>query len=243
MNAIIDAAINRARTSLLVLAMIVTAGLAARFAIPIASQPDIQVPFFVVTLIHEGISPEDAERLLVMPTEIELRAVEGVKELTSYASEGAGTVMVEFEAEYDLDQALMDVREAVDRARPEMPNTAEEPIVQETSFVEYPILQVNLVGDTVPERLLYNLAIDLRDAIETVPSVLKAQIQGHREELLEAVIDPNELETYQISNEELISTIIRNNRLIPAGSIDTGEGRFAVKVPSVIEEARDIFDL
>ena len=91
MNAIIDAAINRARTSLLVLAMIVTAGLVARFAIPIASQPDIQVPFFVVTLIHEGISPEDAERLLVMPTEIELRAVEGVKELTSYASEGAGT--------------------------------------------------------------------------------------------------------------------------------------------------------
>ncbi len=243
MNAFIDAAINRSRTSLLILAMIVAAGLVARSAIPVASQPDVQVPFFVVTIIHEGISPEDAERLLIMPTEIELRGVEGVKEFTSYASEGAGTVMVEFEAEYDLDQALLDVREAVDRARPEMPSTAEEPFVQETSFIEYPILQINLVGEDVPERVLYNLAIDLRDAIETVPEVLKAPIQGHREELLEAVIDPNQLETYQISNEELINTIVRNNRLIPAGSIDTGEGRFAVKVPSVIEEARDIFDL
>ncbi len=243
MNAFIDAAINRSRTSLLILAMIVAAGLAARSAIPVASQPDVQVPFFVITIIHEGISPEDAERLLIMPTEIELRGVEGVKEFTSYASEGAGTVMVEFEAEYDLDQALLDVREAVDRARPEMPSSAEEPFVQETSFIEYPILQINLVGENVPERVLYNLAIDLRDAIEGVPSVLKAPIQGHREEVLEAVIDPNQLETYQISNEELINTIVRNNRLIPAGSIDTGEGRFAVKVPSVIEEARDIFDL
>ena len=95
MNAFIDAAINRSRTSLLILAMIVAAGLVARSAIPVASQPDVQVPFFVVTIIHEGISPEDAERLLIMPTEIELRGVEGVKEFTSYASEGAGTVMVE----------------------------------------------------------------------------------------------------------------------------------------------------
>jgi multidrug efflux pump len=72
---------------------------------------------------------------------------------------------------------------------------------------------------------------------------LAARLQGHREELLEAVIDPAALEAYAISNEELISTIVRNNRLIPAGSIDTGEGRFSVKVPSVIEEARDVFDL
>ncbi len=243
MNSIIDAAINRSRTTLLLMFMVVLAGLIARAAIPIASEPHIEVPFFAVTIFHEGISPEDSERLLVLPMEIELRKVEGVKELTSYASEGSATLLVEFDADYDLDQALVDVREAVDRAKVELPGTAEEPFVQEQTTEDFPIIQVNLVGDDVPERVLYNLAIELRDDIESVPGVLEAELQGNREEQLEAIIDPNALEAYQVSNEELINTIIRNNRLIPAGSIDTGVGRFSVKVPSVIEEARDIFDL
>ena len=243
MTNLIDAAINRTRTTLLLMFMVVLAGLLARSAIPIASEPHIEVPFFYVGIVHEGISPEDSERLLVMPMEIELRKVEGVKELTAYASEGSASLLVEFDADYDLDQALLDVREAVDRARVELPSTAEEPFVMEESTEDFPIIQVNLVGEDVPERVLYNLAIDLRDDIEAIPDVLDAQMQGHREEQLEAVIDPGALEAYQISNEELINTIVRNNRLIPAGSIDNGVGRFAVKVPSVIEQARDIFDL
>ncbi len=243
MNALIDAAITRTRTTLLVMFMVVVAGLAARSAIPIAADPHIEVPFFFVGIVHEGIAPEDAERLLVMPMEIELRKVEGVKEISAYASEGSANILVEFDADYDLDQALLDVREAVDRAKPELPSTAEEPIIQEETTEDFPVLQVNLVGEDVPERVLYNVAIELRDDIEAIPAVLEAELQGHREEVLEAIIDPSALEAYRISSDELIETITRNNRLIPAGSIDTGEGRFSVKVPSIIEEAQDLFDL
>jgi multidrug efflux pump len=243
MNALIDAAINRTRTTLLLMLMVVIAGSFARWSIPIASDPHVEVPLFFITVVHEGISPEDAERLLVMPMEIEMRKVEGVEEISAYASEGSANLLVEFDADYDLNQALLDVREAVDRAKPELPSTAEEPVVQEQSADDFPIIQVNLVGEGVPERMIYNLAIEMRDDIEAIPSVLEAELQGHREELLEAIIDPNALEAYRISNEELISTIVRNNRLIPAGSLDTGQGRFAVKVPSIIEEAKDIFDL
>ena len=243
MNAIIDAAIYRYKTTLLTLAMIVIAGLIARAAIPVANEPDIRVPFFIVTVIHEGISPEDAERLLVMPLEIELRNVEGIDELVSYASEGAATVAIEFDADYDLDRARQDVREAVDSAKPEMPSTIEEPIISETTTDDFPVVRVNLIGADVPERLLYDLAVELKDLLETIPHVLDAEMQGHREEVLEAVIDPSALETYRISNDELIATMMRNNRLIPAGSLDTGRGRFSVKVPSIIEESRDLFDL
>ncbi len=243
MNTIIDAAINRCKTTLMVMAMVVIAGLFARNAIPVANEPNIQVPLFVVTVIHEGIAPEDAERLLAMPLEIELRNVEGIEEFTSYASEGSASVVVEFDANFDLNRALLDVREAVDRAKPEMPSTIEEPIIRETTTEDFPILQVNLVGGNAPERVLYDLAVELKDAIETIPDVLDVEMQGHREEVLEAVIDPNALEAYRISNDELLNTIVRNNRLIPAGSLDTGRGRFSVKVPSVIEEAQDVFDL
>ncbi|NOX48986.1 MAG: efflux RND transporter permease subunit [Gammaproteobacteria bacterium] len=242
MYAFIDAAIARSRTTMLIMFMVVLAGLIARSVIPVANEPDIDIPFFIITVVHEGIAPEDAERLLVLPLEIEMRNVEGIEEMTSFASEGAATLMVEFDADHDLNKALIDTREAVDRAKAEFPSTAEEPIVQEASIEDFPILQINIVGD-VPERMLYNIALDLREVIETIPDVLDADMFGHREELLEAIIDPNQLEAYEISSEQLINTIVRNNRLIPAGSLDTGEGRFAVKIPSIIEQASDVFQL
>lgn len=243
MNALVDAAVNRTRTTLLLMLMVLIAGIASMRAISIEADPYIQVPFFQVQIFHEGISPEDAERLLVMPMEIELRSVEGVEELTSYATENFGMVFVEFDADYDIDAALIDVRDAVDRAKAELPSTAEEPIIREETTADFPILQVNLVGDDVPERVLYDIALDLRNEIESLPTVLDAELQGHREEVLEIIIDPVALEYYQISGEELITTLARNNRLVPAGSIDTGEGRFSVKVPSVIETASDLFEL
>ena len=132
---------------------------------------------------------------------------------------------------------------SVKAGRAEIPSTAEEPIVQEETANDFPIIQINLLGDDVPERVLYNTAVQLRDDIEAIPQVLSADLNGQREEVLEALIDPAALESYQISNEQLWTNIVNNNRLIPAGALDTGQGRFAVKVPSVIEEARDIFDI
>ena len=243
MNALIDAAVTRTRTTLLMMAMVLIAGLIGLNSISIEAEPTIEVPFFAVMIYHEGISPEDSERLLVMPMERELRSVEGVRELTAYASEGSANLMVEFDAMFDLDEALVDLREAVDRAKPELPSTAEEPIIQEQTASEYPILQINFVAEDVPERTLYNIALDIRNEIEALPEVLEVQMQGHREEVLEVIIDPAALEAYQLSAEDLINMIVRNNRLIPAGAIDTGEGRFSVKVPSVIETARDVYDL
>ncbi len=238
----LEAIISRSRTTLLLMFMIILAGGIARVSIPVEGDPEIDVPLFVITVIHEGISPEDAERLLLIPLEIELRQVEGVEEINAFGSENAGTVIVEFDADYDLDQALVDTREAVDRAKAEFPQDAEEPIVQEASTSDFPIIQVSLVGD-VPERMLYNLALDLRDLIEAEDGILSADLSGQREELMEVVINPEDMETYQLAADQLISSISRNNRLIPAGSLDNGEGRFSIKVPSLIENPLDVLDL
>ena len=242
-NPLIDAAVQRSRTTLLLMMMVVFAGVAARIAIPIESSPNIEVPVFMVSVPHEGISPEDAERLLVKPLEVEMRTVEGVEEVRAYAYQGMARMSVEFDADYDLDEALNDVRAAVDRAKPWFPTSAEEPFILEMSASGFAIIQVNLVGDGVRERVIYNLAQELRDDIKALPDVLEVQLQGEREELLEVVIDPAAMETYEVGSEQLFNTVVRNNRLIAAGSLDTGAGRMAVKVPSVIEHAADIVDL
>ena len=245
-NFIIEAAVDRPHATLAVMALLLLAGVGSRIAIPIESEPNIDVPYFMVSVAHEGISPEDAARLLLKPLESELRIIGGVDEVRALAYEGSVRVLVEFDASHDLEEALADVREAVDRAKPNFPVTADEPVVLEQSASDFPIIQVNLVGGSeggVSERVVFNLAQDLKDAIEALPTILEAEMQGHREELLEVVIKPAVLESYQVSTEQLITTVIRNNRLIPAGSLDTGSGRVAVKVPGLIKTAEDLREL
>jgi len=239
----IASCIDRSRTILSLMAVIVCAGAVAYLSIPVESNPDVSVPIIVVTVPHEGISPEDAERLLARPLELELKTIVGVEEINSYSSEGAATVVVEFDYSFNANQALLDVREAVDKAKAKMPGSAEEPIINEVSAGDFPIITVSLGGSGVPDRVLYRLARELKDELEGLPEILEAKLNGEREELLEAVIDPAQLEAYGISNDQLIQAVARNNRLIAAGAVDTGRGSFSVKIPSLIESAEDVLSI
>jgi multidrug efflux pump len=192
-----------------------------------------------VNILHEGISPEDAERLLIRPMETELRSLEGLDELRATASEGSAVLILEFDAGFDADRALSDVREKVDLARAELPSDTEEPLVQEVSMSMFPVLVVNLHGN-VSERALVSIARALRDEIETLPGVLDAAIGGEREELLEVIVDPVALEAYQLDYEQIINSVTRNNRLVAAGVLDSGQGRFGVKIPGVFEGFEDL---
>lgn len=242
MNALISAFINRPRPVILILALLIVAGITSYISIPKEAQPDIDIPQIYVNIIHEGISPEDAERLLLRPMETELRSIEGLKELRSTGSEGSGVIILEFDAGFDADQALSDVREKVDLARNELPGDSEEPFVQEINTSLFPVITVMLHGD-IPERALVTIGRRLRDALEGIPGVLSADIGGDREELLEVIVDPVALESYNLNYADLISYVSRNNRLVAAGALDSGEGRFAIKVPGVIEDLQDILTL
>jgi len=242
MNALIEAVVSRPRPVLLVLALLIIAGISSYITIPKEAQPDIVIPQMYVNIVHEGISPEDAERLLIRPMESELRTLEGLKEIRATASEGVAVLNLEFDAGFDSDQALSDVREKVDLARAELPQDSEEPFVQEISVSMFPVLVVNLHGD-VPERTLLRLAQQLRDEFETLPGVLEVQIGGEREELLEVIVDPIALETYQLGYEDILNYVSRNNRLVAAGILDSGQGRFSVKIPGVFETFEDLQSL
>ena len=242
MNAIIDAAIRRSRTVLSVMALIIGAGLVSYLTIPKESSPDIPIPILYVLMGHEGISPEDAERLLARPMEQALRGIEGVREMRTTASEGRASVLLEFDAGFDANQALLEVREKVDETKPELPEDSDEPTVHEVNIGLFPVLVVTLAGE-LPERALFAIARDLEEELEALPGVLEADIAGDREELLEIVIDPGRLQSYGISEIELFEAVARNNRLVAAGALDTGRGNFAVKVPGLFDEASDILGL
>ena len=239
---IIDAAINRSRTVIATLVLILVAGVFAFVTIPKESSPDINIPIIYVSITHEGISPEDAERLLIRPMEEELRSIEGVKEMRSTGYEGGAYVILEFEAGFDADLAMTDVREEVDLARPELPDDSDEPTVHEINLSLFPVIVITLSGP-VPERTLLRLANDLKDEIEGIPSVLEAKLAGDREETVEIIIDPIKIESYRLSTREVLDFVQRSNRLIAAGAMDTGAGRFTIKVPGLFESVSDILDM
>jgi len=239
---LIESAINRSRTVIAVLVLLFISGTVTYITIPKEAEPDVDIPFIFVSTFLEGISPEDAERLIVRPFEEELRSIEGVKEMSANAFEGGGNVILEFTAGFDADRAVQNVREAVDRAETQLPAEAEEPVVTEINTSIFPVIVITLSGD-VPERALVRLARNLRDKIETVPSVLDITISGDREEVVEIVVDPLLVESYGLNGAEIAAFLSRSNRLVAAGNLDTGQGRFAIKVPGLFETAADVFNM
>ncbi len=239
MSTLIDYAISHARLTIATLAFLLCAGLVAYVTIPKESEPDVKIPMIYVQLSQRGISPEDAERLLLRPVETQLKSIGRVKEMRSTAYEGGGYVVLEFEAGFDSKSALADVRAKVDTAKHDLPRDVDEPQVLEVNLSLYPVLVVGLSGD-VPERTLLRVARAAKNAIEQAPGVLSAELRGARDEAVEVIVDPNLLMSYGVSLDTLGSMTASFNTLIAAGAIEGESGRFAVKVPSLFEKPQDV---
>src|SRR5258708_5128041 len=164
MSKLIDYAISHARLTIALLTFLLLAGFIAYVTIPKEAEPDVRIPIIFVQLSQRGISPEDAERLLLRPVETQLKSVANVKEMRSTAYEGGGYVLLEFEAGFDSKAALADVRAKVDQAKRDLPTDADEPSVQEVNLSLYPVRVVALSRD-VPARTVLQIARCARTAI------------------------------------------------------------------------------
>ena len=242
MNALIDAAFSRSRVVVLLLIATLAVGAFAYTSIPKEANPDIPLPLVYVSTGLDGISPTDAERLLIEPLESEFGAISGLDSMESHASEGFASVQLEFLPGGDIDEALDKVREAADRAEGDLPDDAYDITITEINTALFPIITVILSGP-VPERTLNEIADDVQEAVEGLPGVLEVDVGGQRDEFLEVLIDPTVFQTYNLSFEEVIGQIQRNNQLIAAGAIESGAGRVVLKVPGLIEDLDDVLSM
>ena len=241
-GALIDGAIKRRKVVIGVTLIAAIFGLFAYLAMPRESYPDIDLPYLSVIVPYPGVSPEDAERLLVKPMEVELQTIQGIKRMNSVARQNAAIVTIEFDADFDKDKALADVRAKIDLARGKFPPDAEEPIINERNASGQPIIGIILSG-AAPERELYRATRALKERLERTPGVLEVFMSGGREEMLEVTIDPLRMEAYNVTTSEIAQVIGRNNQLVPAGNLQSGSGTFSVKVPGVVERPEDILAL
>ncbi|MDB4184322.1 efflux RND transporter permease subunit, partial [Alphaproteobacteria bacterium] len=229
------------RTTISILIFILISGSLVFNNIPKESNPDVSLPYIYVSMNLTGIAPEDAEKLLIKPIEEEVKNIEGKKELKSTSYQNGGNVLLEFESGFDSDQALIDTREKVDRVKSDLPSDADEPKVSEVNLSLFPILVVSVSGE-VSDFLLKKISNDLKDKIGSLPNVLEVNIGGEREEQLEIIIDQNKIESYGLNLNDILGFVKSNNQIVSAGSIDTGDGRFVVKIPGLYENLNDVFN-
>ena len=235
--------IDNFRTTLSLFVIVIIAGAYAYKNMPVESTPSVDIPYISILVTLDGVSPEDGVRLLIKPSEVELRNINGVKEMTARALENYIQIVVEFDGNINIDNALNDVRAAMTRARAEFPDAAKEPLIRELTSDQFPTIAVGLVSEGATERTIFNYSQELKRKIQTLPNVLRAEVMGAREEVLEVLINGSELQSYNINSQDLINAVRNNNLLVPAGEIDTGKGRFSVKLPGLIESYHDLYNL
>ena len=242
MTGLVDWAAARARMVIAFIVLSILAGTLAYVSLPKEGEPDIEIPALFVSVPFPGVTAQDSEKLLVKVMETELSDLDGLKEMTGTAAENYAGVALEFEFGWDKTKIMADVRDAMSAAEAKFPDGYEKYSINEINFSEFPIIVVNLSG-AVPERTMARIAKDLQDRLEGLEPVLEAGIAGNRDEMVEVVIDPLRLESYNVTAGELINVVRNNNQLIAAGEVESASGTFAVKIPSSFDEARDIYDL
>ncbi len=224
---------------------IVVIGTASYLAMPREYFPDVKVPVVNVTTVLTGANPTDVETSITIPLETELDGVEGLEEMKSSSSTDLSVISLKFDPEVDTEVALARVRDAVDKAKGELPPDADEPVVKEFSFSgDVPVMVLNLVGpDDVALSQLKELAERIEDELKRIPGVLDVRIRGGRERQVRIEVDPDRLRYYGVTAREVEAVLRGTNRNVSAGEAEGDTTRIIMRVPGEFRSPAEIFGL
>ena len=202
--------------------------------------PDIVIPTVLVQTVYPGNPPLDMENLVTRPIEKELEVITGVKEVSSTSSQDVSSIVVEFNTGIDIKQAVLDVKDAVDNAKSELPDDLPaDPMVIDIDFAEFPIIYINLSGDYSLNELK-KYAEFLEDEIETFSEISKVEIKGLNEREFSINVDPFKMEMLQISFGDIESAIGFENVSMAAGQFKEGEFRRSIRIIGEFENVAEM---
>jgi multidrug efflux pump len=224
--------------SMLVIALPIVAGIFAYRALPKEGEPEISAPVAIIVTAYAGASPSEIESLVTAPLEDELSDLKDVKEMRSSSAEGVSVIIIDFQAEADLERSLQKVREKVTDARKELPDDAEDPVVNEVSFSDIPIMIASVVGDIDPVRLR-KLAEDVADELETMPEVLAAEVAGGLLREIQIYLDPARLDQYGLTILDVYDAVRRSDINIPGGQVNVQGRRLLLRTLTEIKRVPD----
>ncbi|MBE0655644.1 MAG: efflux RND transporter permease subunit, partial [Bacteroidales bacterium] len=237
-------ALKNRNTIFLLTVIIILFGLISYSRLPKELFPDVVIPTVLVQTTYLGNSPVDIENLVTRPIEKEIDGINGIKNLRSTSAQDASMIFVEFNTDVDIEDALNDVKDAVDKAKSELPNDQSlfDPLVMDFDFSEFPILNINLSGDYSIEELK-DFAEYLEERIEPITEISKVLIEGVDDREVKINVDLPKLEAYELSFMDIQMAVTQENITMSGGEILLGQTRRSIRIQgefSSIDEIRNI---
>ncbi len=232
------------RTSVIILSILIAVmGVLAYQSMPKENFPEIVIPTAYINTPYPGNSPVDIENLITRPIEKELKSINGIKDITSTSIQDFSIIVVEFNPEIEVSKALQDTKDAVDKAKSELPDDLDQdPIVQEVNLSEMPIMFVNISGDYSLDELK-NYAEYLQEEIEKLSEINKADIRGALDREIRIDANPFRMEAVNVTFNDIANAIQSENITISSGNILADDFRRSLRVQGEFEKVEEIEDI
>lgn len=233
-------AVDNGTSIFLLTFMVLLFGLRGYNAMPKEQFPEVALPTVYVNTPYFGNSAEDIENLITRPIEKELQSVDRVKDIRSTSIQDFSVITAEFESDMDIDDAVRKVKDAVDKAKSELPNDLDqEPTVLDVNLSELPIMTVNISGDYSNDQLR-NFAEYLEDKIEAVDEISKVELKGALEREVKVDVDVLKMESMRVSFNDIQQAIAQENVTMSAGELVKDDFRRAIRVVGEFEDVEEL---
>src|SRR6201998_1750691 len=233
----------RNKTSIYLMMVAVTVlGVIQFVTLPKEQFPDIVIPTIYVSTIYVGNSPKDIENLVTRPIEKQIKAITGAKinKFTSTSQQDYSAIVVEFETDVQTDVALQKVKDAIDKAKQDLPtDLTQEPTALEVSFSDLPIMYVNISGDYDLQRLK-KFADDAKDRLEDLPQITRIDEVGAPEREVQINVDANLMQQANITFDDIANAVKYENMDISGGLLDVGNMKRNLQLKGQFHTAYDI---
>jgi multidrug efflux pump len=231
------------KTSIYLMILFITlAGVFQFVTLPKEQFPDIVIPTIYVQTVYVGNSPKDMENLVTQPIEKQIKGITGAKisKTTSTSLQDFSAIMVEFDTDVKTDVALQKVKDAVDKAKQDLPtNLTQQPTVLEVSFSEFPIMYVNISGDYDLMRLK-EMADETQDRLEELSQITRVDLVGAPEREFQVNVDNYRMQAANVSFDDIANAIARENMDISGGLLDVGNTKRSIQLKGQLKTAFDI---
>lgn len=231
--------IARYRIVFLMALAVLIVGVSSYVNLPRELQPEVILPYGMVTTIYTGAAPDEVESLVTNKIEAKLENISDVKEMTSSSGFGVSMVFLEFEQGVDIDKKISEIREELSGIQSDIPSEAELPAVASLKTNNSPIMVINLGGD-IDLVSLTRIAEDIQDRLERENDVLEALVIGGVEREIRIEVDPQKLAAYQLSMDSIKSAIAGSNVNFPGGTMVLDEKNFNLRTVGQIKDPKEL---
>ncbi len=239
MTRIIDFFLNRAMLVNLFSVMIIIVGLVSLFSLRKETFPNVDFDIITIRINYPGSSTEDTEKLISIEVERALKSVDGIKELNILSGEGYSITTIEVDTGYHVDEVLEETRNAIDTID-NFPNEVEEPIIKKANNKQRAIFGISITSKVHDEWKLREVAKKLRDYLEIQPGVARIELDGYRDEVFEVQLNPEKLDQYELTLNEVNRSIKDRNINLSAGTSETPLADIMIRTQAEFEFKNDI---